>query len=471
MIQPRPVPGPAVSEPAQTPANLPKPVGKTGSVARQGSLTRPSPIPSRIVRSAGALVWRPADPQQTPSLGQRFTPEEIQVLLVHRPRYDDWSWPKGKAEINEPLLAAGVREVEEETGIVVSLYAPLTAQRYRLGMGQTKEVYYWVGIPAGEESVTNTRPPVTPAPKKEIDEARWVSPSAAREMLTRRGDRRLLDDLVARAEAGQLVTATMAFISHAQCVGRNRPDASRTLSRAGTRQAIELIDMLSALGITRLLSSPAKRCKGTLEPYSIVSRTSLNVAEELKLPAELSYVPTVGLPGEHSFVPVVQNQPVPKPTVPSPAMFAARVGGQLKVPALPKPRQVLAPAEDLENSEGGASQVKTTPAGPVPKPPRASQAGKPEFKIVKLDRAQEVVQKLLKFPGPPLAISAHPELIEHMLAPLVEAASINVARQFPEGTDHDQTGQLTVVHVAYPEGTGEAPEVVAVEVHRVAQRG
>ncbi|MDO5061261.1 MAG: NUDIX hydrolase [Actinomycetaceae bacterium] len=479
MTQPRPVPGPAVPESAQTPAPAGKPVAKTGSVARQGSLTRPSPIPSRIVRSAGALVWRPADPQQTPSLGQHFTATEIEVLLVHRPRYDDWSWPKGKAEINEPLLAAGVREVEEETGIVVSLYAPMTAQRYRLGMGQTKEVYYWVGVPASEESVTNTRPPVTPAPKKEIDEARWVSPAAAREMLTRRGDRRLLDDLVARAEAGQLVTATMAFLSHAQCVGRNRPDAARTLSRAGTRQAIELIDMLSALGVTRLLSSPAKRCKGTLEPYSIVSGTSLNVAEELKLPAELSYVPTVGLPKTPALeaeTPTSEAEtkqpPTPKRTVPSPAMFAARVGGQLKVPALPKPGEVPpSPALATENSEGGASQVKTAPAVPVPKPPREAQAGKPEFKIVKLDRAQEVVQKLLKFPGAPLAISAHPELIEHMLAPLVEAASINVARQFPEGTDLDQTGQLTVVHVAYPEGTGQAPEVMAVEVHRVAQRG
>lgn len=120
------------------------------------------------MRSAGALVWRPADSAQPPQVGKQYKADEIEVLLVHRPRYDDWSWPKGKAELNEPLLAAGVREVEEETGILVSLHAPLTAQRYRLGMGQTKEVYYWVGIPVSETGVAISRPPVTPAPKKKL---------------------------------------------------------------------------------------------------------------------------------------------------------------------------------------------------------------------------------------------------------------------------------------------------------------
>lgn len=455
MTQARPVPGPAVPTPTDTPTSQAKPAGKTGAVARQGSLTRPSPIPSRIVRSAGALVWRPANLQQTPTLGQRYNATEIEVLLVHRPRYDDWSWPKGKAEINEPLLAAGVREVEEETGIVVSLYAPMTAQRYRLGMGQTKEVYYWVGMPASETAVTNTRPPVTPAPKKEIDEARWVSPVTAREMLTRRGDRRLLDDLVARAEAGLLVTATYAFLSHAQCTGRNQPEAARTLSRAGTRQAIEVIDMLSALGVTRLLSSPAKRCKGTLEPYSIVSGAVLNVANELKLPPEYGYVPAP---------PVAEPAAPAKRRVPSPAMFAAQLAGNLKMPAMPPATEASGKPADVAHGAGvaGAGVAGAGVAG-------GAQSAVP-FKAVQLESAREVVVKLLAHPGAPLAISAHPELIEYMLAPLVEAASINVARQFPEGTDLDQTGQLTVAHVAYSGGP-TAPEVVAVEVHRVTQRG
>ena len=107
----------------------------------------PAPRPQRLVRSAGALVWRFADPARVARPGEPIDPADIEVLMVHRPRYHDWSWPKGKAENGEPLLAAAVREVEEETGQIIPLGAPLTTQRYRLGGGQTTEVHYWVGTP------------------------------------------------------------------------------------------------------------------------------------------------------------------------------------------------------------------------------------------------------------------------------------------------------------------------------------
>lgn len=439
MSQPRPTPGPAVLGTVTPETTSGKPV------ARRGSLTRPSPIPSRIVRSAGALVWRPANPTEPAKIGQHYQADEIEVLLVHRPRYDDWSWPKGKAEINEPLLAAAVREVEEETGLVIRLCAPLTAQRYRLGMGQTKEVYYWIGMPATEESVTTTRPPVTPAPKKEIDEARWIKPSQAREMLTRRGDRRLLDDLVARAESGQLQTATFTFLTHARCIGANRPEAQRVLSRVGTRQTIELIDILSALGTTRLLSSPAKRCAKTLQTYATVSGVTLNVAEELKLPAEYSYVggtqQTSGSENSEKLLPGTKTGSEPKKPTPSPALIAARIAGKNLG------TKVVAP-------NGKETPEVTTPV----------------FQAVKQKSAREVVAKLLAKPGAPIAISVHPELVEHMLTPLVEVSSLNVARQFPEGNSFNQTGQLTVVHVAYPARNQGKPEVVSVEVHRATER-
>ena len=102
----------------------------------------PAPRPQRLVRSAGALVWRFADPTRVAVSGEPIDPADIEVLMVHRPRYHDWSWPKGKAENGEPLVAAAVREVEEETGQVITLGVPLTTQRYRLGGGQTKEVHY-----------------------------------------------------------------------------------------------------------------------------------------------------------------------------------------------------------------------------------------------------------------------------------------------------------------------------------------
>ena len=137
--------------------------------------------------------------------------------MVHRPRYHDWSWPKGKTENGESLVSAAVREVEEETGQVVTLGAPLTTQRYRLGGGQTKEVHYWVGtpVPTGHAS-ERLRAPVARAPRTEIDQTAWTSPERAADMLTRRGDRRLLADIVARAREGRLVTTTLLVLHPGQ---------------------------------------------------------------------------------------------------------------------------------------------------------------------------------------------------------------------------------------------------------------
>ena len=177
----------------------------------------PAPRPQRLVRSAGALVWRFTDPERVVVPGEPIDPADIEVLMVHRPRYHDWSWPKGKTENGESLVAAAVREVEEETGQIITLGAPLTTQRYRLGGGQTKEVHYWVGtpVPAGHAS-ERLRAPVARAPRTEIDQTAWTSPERAADMLTRRGDRRLLADIVARAREGRLVTTTLLVLRPGQ---------------------------------------------------------------------------------------------------------------------------------------------------------------------------------------------------------------------------------------------------------------
>ena len=177
----------------------------------------PAPRPQRLVRSAGALVWRFTDPARVAVPGEPIDPSDIEVLMVHRPRYHDWSWPKGKTENGESLVSAAVREVEEETGQIITLGAPLTTQRYRLGGGQTKEVHYWVGtpVPAGHAS-ERLRAPVARAPRTEIDQTAWTSPERAADMLTRRGDRRLLADIVARAREGRLVTTTLLVLHPGQ---------------------------------------------------------------------------------------------------------------------------------------------------------------------------------------------------------------------------------------------------------------
>lgn len=252
-------------------------------------LVRPSPIPSRLVRAAGALVWRFVDRERLLLPGERLNPKDIEVLIVHRPRYHDWSWPKGKAEANEPIVSAAVREVEEETGKVVTLGAPLTTQRYRLGSGQTKEVRYWVGTLAptsegNEDPAFRTRPPVKHAPLTEIDQTRWVSPSRADDLLTRRGDRRLLSELVGRAQEGKIGTSTIVLCRHAKAVSRqtwNAGETTRPLTRLGARQAIDLIPLFSALGITEAHSSSWTRCVDTVAPWANIAGVDVQSCEAL----------------------------------------------------------------------------------------------------------------------------------------------------------------------------------------------
>ena len=298
----------------------------------------PAPRPQRLVRSAGALVWRFADPARVARPGEPIDPADIEVLMVHRPRYHDWSWPKGKAENGEPLLAAAVREVEEETGQIITLGAPLTTQRYRLGGGQTKEVHYWVGTPLpADAAAARLRAPAARAPRTEIDQTTWASPEAASDMLTRRGDRRLLADLVARASEGRLVTSTIlilrpgpadaapesAFTSAdagataapatapavapkprpvpspaivASAAARRAAQVERAsalttrnaqrpadppLGRFGVRQAFDLVDLLSAFGVDRAFASPSARARQALAPWAALGGGSVTLVDAL----------------------------------------------------------------------------------------------------------------------------------------------------------------------------------------------
>ena len=109
------------------------------------------------------------------------------VLLVHRPRYDDWSFPKGKLDPGEHPVTAAVREVAEETGLDVRLGPPLPEQRYRLATGCTKAVSYWAARVVGDDDVSRY------LVNEEIDEVAWVPWAEARTRLTYDFDRSTLD--------------------------------------------------------------------------------------------------------------------------------------------------------------------------------------------------------------------------------------------------------------------------------------
>jgi 8-oxo-dGTP pyrophosphatase MutT (NUDIX family) len=132
------------------------------------------------VRAAGGIVWRPHREENARQL--------LQVLVVHRPHYDDWSFPKGKHEINETDLACAVREVEEETGLLVIVGPELPTVEYVDHKNREKTVAYWamtVQPSCDDEAfVIND----------EVDEMRWLTLEDARPLLTYPIDQLLLDE-------------------------------------------------------------------------------------------------------------------------------------------------------------------------------------------------------------------------------------------------------------------------------------
>ncbi len=126
-----------------------------------------------MIEAAGGVVWR------------RTANGSVKVLLVHRPRYDDWSLPKGKLDPGESARDAALREVEEETGLRCKARRELSEVRYRDRKDRTKRVRYWVMEPLGGRF----------EPNDEVDEVRWVAVDDAADWLTYGHDAEVVDEL------------------------------------------------------------------------------------------------------------------------------------------------------------------------------------------------------------------------------------------------------------------------------------
>ncbi|MGW7519359.1 NUDIX hydrolase [Streptomyces sp. NPDC054796] len=129
----------------------------------------------RPVLAAGCVLWR-----RSPYDGG------VEIALVHRPKYDDWSHPKGKLKRDEEPLRAALREVREETGLDCEVGAPLPTSHY-VANGRPKQVRYWAAKATDGSFV----------PNHEVDRMVWLPPSAARRRLTHERDRPLVDALIA----------------------------------------------------------------------------------------------------------------------------------------------------------------------------------------------------------------------------------------------------------------------------------
>ena len=215
------------------------------------------------VLAAGALVWR-------------LKNDKLQVLVVHRPRYDDWSFPKGKAEPGESMVLTAIREVAEETGRQIVLGRYLGKARRRLVSGRKKRTLYWAAQVLPEAGPgEGLRAAVKPASKREIDKVRWWKVKKAARKLTHADDKRLLARLVDWYESGQLQVHSLVLVRHAKAVSRatwgygiNSEITRPLVMGRGQAQARDVAALLSAYGVGELVSSPWRRCVDTLSPYA-----------------------------------------------------------------------------------------------------------------------------------------------------------------------------------------------------------
>lgn len=207
----------------------------------------------RTVLAAGAVVWRPAG-------------DEIEVLVVHRPRHLDWTLPKGKVDPGEQLPVTAVREVLEETSVPIRLGVPLARIEYDVQSPRpmTKRVSYWEGRPLGTGDIGRDA-------DDEIDGVRWVRVAEVMELLTYERDRDLVRELLDLWEARAHRTRPLIVLRHAQALARSAwdgDDAARPLAEGGLREAHRLVPLLTAYGVARVVSSDATRCVQTVEPLA-----------------------------------------------------------------------------------------------------------------------------------------------------------------------------------------------------------
>jgi 8-oxo-(d)GTP phosphatase len=198
-------------------------------------------------------VWRPAR-------------HDIEVCVVHRPRYDDWSLPKGKLEPGEHPLVAAVREVAEETNVQAVPQVWLSQAQYTMRDGVPKTVDYWSMRAVDDGQFTA---------HAEVDQMRWLPVDGAAQRVSYSHDVSVLR----RFAALPRVSGVMALVRHGSAGKRGAwsgPDEARPLDDEGWAQARALVPLLELIRPRRLVAATVRRCRQTLDP----------LAERVDLPIE-----------------------------------------------------------------------------------------------------------------------------------------------------------------------------------------
>lgn len=209
------------------------------------------------IAAAGAVVWRPSS-----------VTGQVEVAVVHRPRYDDWSLPKGKLDADETEPAAAVREVLEETGFSIVLGRRLPSAEYTVD-GKAKVVYYFAARYTDGDFAAND----------EVDRLKWVSPDAAGDLLSYGHDQVVLAEFTALPAR----LSTLLLVRHAKAGKRGEwhgDDDLRPLSPAGWRQAAGVARILPLFGADRVHAAPRTRCVDTVAGLGMEIRSEPLLSEE-----------------------------------------------------------------------------------------------------------------------------------------------------------------------------------------------
>lgn len=276
-----------------------------------------SVVTTRYVEAAGGIIYRKrntidssntSDLKKTSNQANMISDDDFELCLVYRPKYDDWSWPKGKNEDNESHRHTAVREVGEETGYAVTLGPHIAQIEYPLeNEGKksisksgaknssqnnnktevVKRIHYWMMREIDENAAMKRLPafgPIKPAKPTEIGNVIWLTPSKARKKLTHDSDRRVLDAFLEKLHAGQTEYKTLILVRHGKAESRKSwqgSEATRPITPLGSASSYALGRELACYAPNRIVSSPWKRCVETVATFAHDSSLSIEQIAEL----------------------------------------------------------------------------------------------------------------------------------------------------------------------------------------------
>ena len=276
-----------------------------------------SVVTTRYVEAAGGIIYRKrntidssntSDLKKTSNQANIISDDDFELCLVYRPKYDDWSWPKGKNEPKESHRHTAVREVGEETGYAVTLGPHIAQIEYPLeNEGKksisksgaknssqnnnktevVKRIHYWMMREIDENAAMKRLPafgPIKPAKPTEIGNVIWLTPSKARKKLTHDSDRRVLDAFLEKLHAGQTEYKTLILVRHGKAESRKSwqgSEATRPITPLGSAASYALGRELACYAPNRIVSSPWKRCVETVATFAHDSSLYIEQIAEL----------------------------------------------------------------------------------------------------------------------------------------------------------------------------------------------